>query len=169
MSLAHPRQRAVTTACADTGAGMVPAGLPTGGLGTPTAPRALPTTKSVPPVRLNTVLPFPRQLGRQPPPTASQTQTLRLGQAAPPTAGYVLQRGRAPGGSGFGRPHGPRRGAWGREGGGPSGDLLLVGGPPGGGGGAVTTGCPVAMSAWMAAPQALGLTPSRVPRVHHVG
>lgn len=52
------------------GAGMVPAGLPTGGLGMPMAPRAPPTAKSVPPGRLSAVLPFPWQLGRQPPPSA---------------------------------------------------------------------------------------------------
>ena len=67
------------------GAGMVLVGLPTGGLGTPVAPPALPTAKSLPLGRLSAVLPFPRQLGRQLHPqlcTASQTQTLRLDQAA---------------------------------------------------------------------------------------
>ena len=67
------------------GAGMVLVGLPTGGLGTPVAPPALPTAKSLPLGRLSAVLPFPRQLGRQlhpQPCTASQTQTLRLDQAA---------------------------------------------------------------------------------------
>ena len=120
VSLAHPGKRGhYRPVRTGRGAGMVPVGLPTGGLGTPMAPRALPTAKSVPPGRLSAVLPFPRQLGRQlrpQPCTASQTQTLRLDQAAlweghggpgwlaarqhcpPPSTCW--QRGRAPRGSG---------------------------------------------------------------------